>query len=264
MAPQSHSIFSMIWPQIPNQVDFSTLFTLCLMLWNSKLSPSPPCSPPFWLGSQHWGLSLTSIQSRLTAGLRPPPGSHCTISPQSAVQLQSPATIPGVHPQTEQAYRHSGWVLVISATWSQCVCESNTITLLKSPDLMVQHGVHIPYKLPNSQSPGLGMQRYFPTFDRSFWPLKVINILGYFVPNSLLWTMSKRQHMELINKRWKGQCGRPLSPKKEQTKVGGNVSPLPDWAPLAKGLTLSTESNFMTRRFPSETSLRLLDSSCPS
>lgn len=162
-------------------------------------------------------------QSCLTAGLRSPPGSHCTLSPQSAVQPQSPATTPGVHPQTEQAYRHSGWVLVISATRSQCVCESNTITLLKSPDLMVQHGVHIPYKLPNSQSPGLGMQRYFPTFGRSFWPLKVINILGHFVPNSLLWTMSKRQHMELINKRWKGQCGRPLSPKKEQTKVGGNV-----------------------------------------
>ena len=42
MTPRSHRIFSMIWPHTPIQFHLAILFTLCFMLWNSKLSRSPP------------------------------------------------------------------------------------------------------------------------------------------------------------------------------------------------------------------------------
>ena len=52
----------------------------------------------------------------------------------------------------------------------------------------------------------------------SFGPLKVINILGHLVPNSLLWTMSKRQHVAQISTRWKGQCSRHSSLRKQKER----------------------------------------------
>jgi hypothetical protein len=89
-----------------------------------------------------------------------------------------------------------------------------TPSLLKPLDLMAQHEVHIPHRLPNSQSqafeykstlqPSQGKRKSVPMVV-SFGPLKVINILGHFVPNSLLWTMSKGQHVSQISTRWKGQ-----------------------------------------------------------
>lgn len=136
MTPQSHRILSMIWPHTPNQFHLPILFTLCFMLRNSKLSHSPPCNPPVLhriptvkpqphipVLSQSWAKA-------------PPPGIQCIL--HHSLMWNSEAQL-WLLVYTHRLNRPTDTVaksLVISTTWSQRVCESSTIMLLKPLDLM--------------------------------------------------------------------------------------------------------------------------------
>lgn len=136
MTPQSHKILSMIWPHTPNQFHLPILFTLCFMLWNSKLSHSPPCNPPALhriptLKPQPHIPFLSQSWAKAT-----PPGIQCTL--HHSLMWNSEAQL-WLLVYTHRLNRPTDTVaksLVISTTWSQRVCESSTIMLLKPLDLM--------------------------------------------------------------------------------------------------------------------------------
>lgn len=107
-------------------------------------------------------------------------------------------------------------------------------SLLKPLDLMAQHGYTFltgsqtaraqAFEYKGTLQPSQGKIKSAPRVV-SLGPLKVINILGHFVPNSLLWTMSKRQHVAQISTRWKGQWGKMEgtvrhSPPRKQKETG--------------------------------------------
>lgn len=151
----------MIWPQIPYQIPLPSPFTLFHMLefhtltlptmwWSSFLTGKPSLKP--WphipVPSQSWAASWDHC-------------SHTTVW-CTTLKLSYDSWCPLTDWTGSQAQWLSPGLYILS---DHNVPIKVTPFLLKPLDLMAQHGVHIPHRRPNSQSPGFWIQRYSSAFS---------------------------------------------------------------------------------------------------